>query len=72
MLARKGLANELERKLSSSEWSIVSYYIFMAEDYNKREDDSGMRSALRDAASVAISKVEMNAANNINYYVPYF
>lgn len=67
-----GLASELYRKLTSSEWNLVSYYIEKADDLGKSGKDSAAREELENAIAVAASKGENNAAGKIQYYLRFY
>ena len=66
------LSSELYNKLTSSEWSLVSYYIEKADDLGKDGNDSGAKDALYDAIAVAKSHDEYNAAGQIQYYLRFY
>ena len=63
------IAAELERKLSGSEFSLVSYYIYKASEAYDAERYSVAREALLDAIAVAKAEGEYNAAGKIQYYL---
>ena len=71
-MAYPGLASALYNKLTSSEWSLVSYYINKADDLGNAGKDSDAREALLDAIAVASSKGEYNAAGKIQYYLRFY
>lgn len=61
-------ANELNNKLCSDEWEIVSYYINKAQDLYNAEKYDDARESLLDAVAVARAHGEENAAYKIAYY----
>ena len=63
------IAAELERKLTGSEFNLVSYYIYKASEAYDEGRYSTAREALQDAVAVAQSHGEYNAANKISYYL---
>ena len=66
------LARDLQNKLTSSEWSLVSYYIYKADDLGKNGNDSAAKESLYDAIAVAKANNELNAAGKIQYYLRFY
>lgn len=66
------LASELCRKLTSSEWNLVSYYIEKADDLGKAGKEQAARDEIENAIAVAASKGETNAAGKIQYYLRFY
>lgn len=67
------LAIELERKLTSAEWNLVSHYILKADECgDDSTGDAVARRELEDAISVALSKGEVSAARKIQEYLKFY
>ncbi len=66
------LAKDIQNKLTSSEWSLVSYYINKADDLGKAGRESSAKEALYDAIAVARAHGEDNAAGKIQYYLRFY
>ena len=66
------LVRDLENKLTSKEWNLVSRYIYKAEDYGNANKDSQARESLIDAIAVARQHGEDNAAGKIQYYLRFY
>lgn len=63
------IAKELERKLTSSEYAKVAYYIEKASEAYDEDRDSTARSALEDAVAILKADGEYNAAYKVEYYL---
>ena len=66
------LVRDLENKLTSKEWNLVSHYIYKAADYGEANKDSAARECLLDAIAVARQNGEDNAAGKIQYYLRFY
>ena len=67
-----GIVSALSGKLTSSEWDLVSYYIYKAQDLGEAGKDGEAREALKDAIAVAASKGESNTAGKIQEYLRFY
>ena len=66
------LVRDLQNKLTSKEWNLVSHYIYKAEDYGNADRDREARECLLDAIAVARQNGEENAAGKVQYYLRFY
>lgn len=62
------LASSIQKKLNPFEWGIVSECVHRADRYNRADNNSQAREALKDAVDLAKSHGENNAAKEIELY----
>jgi len=63
------ISKELERKLTSSEYDKVAYYIEKASQAYEEERYSTAKSSLEDAVAILKADGEYNAASKVSYYL---
>ncbi len=67
-----GLAKEIERKLTSSEWSLVSYYISKADELGEAGKEKEARRELENALAIANVQKDESVRENMVYKIrPY-